>query len=232
MAKQQFMFDGYLIAPENIKRFKIVQTSNNSIYYIDQHNQKMLESRIADMSTNRKSLASNNGEDVTNIFIEEAKISANDLLNQANKQSEETPDNKNIFIVHGRDSSSMHELYRLLQDEFNLNPFILSEQPHEGAETILEKFERLATDCSMAAILLTPDDTMSDGETRRARQNVILELGYFLGRQTRNKRKIMIFYKGNLEIPTDISGVIYYHYNNSIEELYLQLKRQLKLWGH
>jgi len=41
----------------------------------------------------------------------------------------------------------------------------------------------------------------------RARQNVILELGYFNGKLSR--RRVCALYKPNVEIPSDYQGVLY-----------------------
>lgn len=72
-----------------------------------------------------------------------------------------------------------------------LRPVILHEQANKG-RTIIEKFEQHAVPCAFAVVLLTPDDhggaAKSNAELRsRARQNVILELGYFVGKLGRHK---------------------------------------------
>jgi predicted nucleotide-binding protein len=41
----------------------------------------------------------------------------------------------------------------------------------------------------------------------RARQNVILELGYFMGRLGRTK--VCALYKGAMELPSDYQGILY-----------------------
>jgi len=41
----------------------------------------------------------------------------------------------------------------------------------------------------------------------RARQNVILELGYFLGLLKRHR--VCALYKGNVELPSDYHGIVY-----------------------
>ena len=123
-------------------------------------------------------------------------------------QSEEEVGN-NIFIVHGHDEESKQSVARCIE-RLSLVPIILHEQPNQG-RTIIEKFEDYA-DASFAIILLTPDDVGASKNNRnnlspRARQNVILELGFFIGKLGRNK--VCALYKGNLELPSDISGVIW-----------------------
>ena len=84
--------------------------------------------------------------------------------------------------------------------------------------------------CSSAIILFTPDDNANGNF--RARQNVVLELGYFLGRFADfDKRHITILKKGNIEIPSDISGILYLEYSNNPKEIFLDLKKQYESWG-
>lgn len=94
---------------------------------------------------------------------------------------------KDIFIVHGHDEAARESATRFLE-KLDLNPIILHEKPNQG-QTIIEKFET-NSNVGFAVILLTPDDLgaskVSPMETKpRARQNVILELGYFLGKLCR-----------------------------------------------
>jgi predicted nucleotide-binding protein len=136
-----------------------------------------------------------------------------------------------IFVVHGRDDKSRLEICNLLKDDLKLEPIVLQDKPNNSIETIISKFERLASDCSAAIVLFTPDD--DSGDNKRARQNVILELGYFLGKfQDENNRRIIILKKGNLEIPSDISGVLYLEYSKTVKEVYYDLKKQFEYWGY
>ena len=85
---------------------------------------------------------------------------------------------------------------------------ILQEQPDQG-RTIIEKFEQCAQG-DFAVALFTPDDVgLSDDDDiqPRARQNVIFEFGYFIGKFGRDRVRVLV--KGNPEIPSDYSGVIY-----------------------
>jgi predicted nucleotide-binding protein len=120
--------------------------------------------------------------------------------------------NTKVFVVHGKDEEMKQSVARTLV-ELGLKPLILHEQPNKG-RTIIEKF----TDCSdvgYAVVLLSPDDMafqkgeLSEKALPRARQNVILELGYFIGKLDR--KKVMALYRNtpNFEIPTDFAGVVY-----------------------
>lgn len=87
----------------------------------------------------------------------------------------------------------------------------MAEYAHKG-RTLLEKFEQITTTTGFAVVLATADDigklndTLSNGQLR-ARQNVILELGYFIGKLGRDK--VALITKGNLELPSDLFGMGY-----------------------
>jgi len=112
---------------------------------------------------------------------------------------------KKVFIVHGHAEGAREAVARFLE-QLGLEPIILHEQPNQG-RTVIEKFEAHA-DVGFAIVLLTPDDEggPAAGKRRpRARQNVILELGYFIGRLGR--AQVCALKAGNLELPSDILGI-------------------------
>ena len=105
-------------------------------------------------------------------------------------------------------------------------PIILAEKA-SGGLTIIEKFEKYAEDCNLIFVLLTPDDQYTENSKSRARQNVIFEMGYFLGKLGRKSGRIILLYKGNLELPNDISGVIYINIDSGIEAAGEQIRREI-----
>lgn len=114
-----------------------------------------------------------------------------------------------VFVVHGHDESAKEIVARFLH-KLGLKPIILHEQTNSG-HTIIEKFEDSAK-VDYAVVLLTPDDVGSIAtdttlQKFRARQNVILELGYFMGRLGRSK--VCAIRKGDVDIPSDYQGIIY-----------------------
>jgi len=114
---------------------------------------------------------------------------------------------KKVFVVHGHDEAAKEKAARFLT-KIGFDPIILHEQANAG-QTIIEKFERHGS-VGFAVVLLTPDDVGGGkgGEMQpRARQNVILELGYFLGRLGR--KHVCALKTGNLELPSDYAGVVY-----------------------
>ena len=117
---------------------------------------------------------------------------------------------RKVFVVHGHDNEAKEGTARFLE-KLGLQPVILHEQPSSG-RTIIEKFENYSDDIGFAVVLLTPDDVGApkSADTRlkpRARQNVIMELGYFMGRLGRTR--VCALYKGDVELPSDYQGVLY-----------------------
>ncbi|HLL88661.1 MAG TPA: nucleotide-binding protein [Tepidisphaeraceae bacterium] len=117
---------------------------------------------------------------------------------------------RKVFIVHGHDGETKLAVARLLET-VRVDAIILHEKPNEG-KTLIEKFEHHA-DVGYAVVLLTADDTGGvrgapvERQKARARQNVIFELGYFIGRIGRGN--VCALYETGVELPTDISGVAY-----------------------
>jgi predicted nucleotide-binding protein len=123
-----------------------------------------------------------------------------------------TPGGRQVFVVHGRDRELRERVARLLE-RLDLEPIILEEQPERG-RTIIEKFEEHALDVGYAVALLTADDFGRGSEREdwpeepnRARQNVVLELGYFMGALGRSR--VAALSTGAVEKPSDIHGLIY-----------------------
>lgn len=114
-----------------------------------------------------------------------------------------------VFLVHGHDNELKESSARFLE-KLGLDIIVLHEQSSKGL-TIIEKFEEYS-DVAFAVVLLTPDDFGGSLENReiqnkRARQNVIFELGYFIGKLGRNH--VVGLVKDNIEIPSDYTGVMY-----------------------
>lgn len=126
---------------------------------------------------------------------------------QVEKISRSNTTSKNIFVVHGHDEAAKQEVARFLE-KLSLTPIILHERPNKG-RTIIEKFEQESADANFAVVLLTPDDayTQDGKDAFRARQNVLLELGYFVGKLGRTN--VCALKKGNIELPSDYDGVLW-----------------------
>jgi hypothetical protein len=120
-------------------------------------------------------------------------------------------DGTEVFLVHGHDTSSREAVARFLE-RGGLQVTILHEQPDRG-RTIIEKFEAHAQP-TVAVVLLSPDDPPSDARLPgRPRQNVLLELGFFLG--VLGRGRVIAMLCPNTEMPSDYSGVLYIPYHES-----------------
>ena len=135
--------------------------------------------------------------------------------------------NRDVFIVHGHNNKARTELKALLGG-LGLRPVVLDEQDDRGL-TIIEKFEYYASDCSFAFVLMTPDDLTNRIESNegkwRARQNVIMELGWFMARLGRER--VVIVYQKELEIPSDILGVVYLRFVKHVDEVREGIRQRL-----
>ena len=60
---------------------------------------------------------------------------------------------------------------------------------------------------------------------KRARQNVILEFGYFIGLLGRDK--VCCLYKGDVELPSDMQGIVYIPFNKSVSEVRDKIVKEL-----
>jgi predicted nucleotide-binding protein len=113
-----------------------------------------------------------------------------------------------VFIVHGHDEALLQQVARFIE-KLELEPIVLFEEPGRG-QTIIEKLES-NSDVHAAVVLLTPDDVghsaKDDDPKPRARQNVVLELGYFIGKLGR--ANVVALYDQSVELPSDYRGVEY-----------------------
>jgi predicted nucleotide-binding protein len=140
-------------------------------------------------------------------------------------------DINSVFIVHGHDETTKINVARFVE-KLGLKAIILHEQPNKG-QTIIEKFESSAAEVGFAIVLLTPDDIAASKESPddtmfRARQNVVLELGYFCGVLGRNK--VCVLFKGDVEILSDYLGVIYTPLDSD-DGWHLKLAKEMKEAG-
>lgn len=130
---------------------------------------------------------------------------------------------KKIFIVHGHDGELKQSVARVIEKQ-GINAIILSEQANKG-RTIIEKFEDYS-DVGGAICLFTADDygraKNDTTDNIRARQNVVLETGYFMGKLGR-ENVVLLADKG-IEMPSDLSGVVYTDSTNWEINLLKELK--------
>jgi len=121
---------------------------------------------------------------------------------------------RRVFVVHGHDDGLKETVARFLT-KLDLEPVILHEQPNRG-RTIIEKFEAHA-DVAFAVVLFTPDDMgypagKADEVKPRARQNVVLELGFFMA--ALGRERVCVLFTGGVDLPSDYAGVLYEEFDS------------------
>lgn len=169
-------------------------------------------------------------------FIEKS-LARESLLDAISSVTEHALGSPNVqsFIVHGHADGTKFELKNFLQNILRFpQPIILHEQPDAG-RTIIEKLEEYARKATVVFVLLTPDDLgglAADPDERklRARQNVIFEMGYFLGMLGRKSGRVMLLHKGPIELPSDIYGLVYIDITHGIDAAGERIRRELKHW--
>lgn len=123
------------------------------------------------------------------------------------------PSSNKVFLVHGRDTGAMHEVARFLE-KIGLEVTILHERPNKG-RTLISKFQEESADIGYAVVLMTPDDVgglKGHKPSDRARQNVVFELGFFIGRL--GESNVCALVSRDVERPSDFEAVVYVEFDN------------------
>lgn len=229
--QEEFIFDGYRINPKNIKRIRVIQTEYNVQHYKDSYRARMNNSGIVALGVNYSSLPFKEGKDITKDLVKKVN-KENDKVKDISENNENVKiENKvpKVFLVHGQYHGTLRRVKEFIKDDMGMEPIVLMDEANNG-RTIPEKFEEYANECDYAVILMTPDDKLkyTSGEDiiYRARQNVILELGYFWNKF--NRKNFCVLKKGNIESPSDIQGIVYLEFNNDVEEVFYKLTKEIK----
>ncbi len=166
------------------------------------------------------------------VMLEEIQIQLSGPSPRAGKKAQQAAVefSNRIFVVHGRDEAMKEAVARVLE-KLGLEPIILHERANEG-RTVIEKFTDYS-DVGFAVVLLSPDDMAYSKDQSpedakpRARQNVIFELGFFIGKLGRKSVLILHQQDGDFEMPSDYAGVLYAPYDDS-RRWQLDLIKELK----
>lgn len=130
-----------------------------------------------------------------------------------------------VFVVHGQNESARTAIVSFLES-VGLLGIVLHEQPNMGRH-LLTKFIQEADLVTFAVVLMTDDDEgCRKGATLapRARQNVILELGYFLAHL--GQARVCALITPGLETPSDFDGIVYIRMDDD-RRWQQELKREL-----
>lgn len=161
------------------------------------------------------------------------KASIQLILDQATSSG--TPGRK-VFVVYGHDEKALQDLEVMLR-RWGLEPLILGRLP-SGGQTVIEKLEYYQKDVAFGVVLATPDDEghpqgKPSEKAFRARQNVVLELGMLLASPSLGRSRVAILLKKQrtMERPSDIHGLIYIPFNDSVNEAGTLLAKELSAQG-
>ena len=230
---ESIQFDGYFLAKEKVNRIKIIET------------EKTAEQEKNSYSNNRKStsgfrsLVTKSGlifggssmKDVSRELLEQASSESLSSQIECRGDTQQPTDKTKVFIVHGQDDLARLEVSSFLS-KLGLEPIVLHEQASSGS-TIIEKIEKY-TDVGFGVVLYTPCDTGAKQTVEpdyrpRARQNVVFEHGYLIGKLSR--KNVCALVKGDVETPNDISGVVYVP-QDAAGAWKLMLAKELKSSGY
>jgi predicted nucleotide-binding protein len=161
----------------------------------------------------RQSHYTDNINCANNDFLGYLELALEDIINanpEIDIREPKKVEGRIAFIIHGHDNELKREL-QLLLNNAGVNSIVLHEQPDKG-RSIIDKLHDETQLAGYAIALLTPDDITEKGD-KRARQNVILEIGYFLGKL--GKERIRMIVKEDIEIPSDLQGILYQKFDES-----------------
>lgn len=154
------------------------------------------------------------------------------------KEIENNVSKNKVFVVHGHDNIAKDLVAGFLSSH-ELKPIVLHRQADRG-RTLIDKFEKHASGVGYAVILFTPDDMGAKKPKRltenilkelrpRARQNVVFELGFFVGQLGREN--VRVLHNKGVEILSDFAGVLYTQFNPKSDAWKIELHREISAAG-
>jgi len=176
--------------------------------------------------------ASGRVRNLVNTVKEEIELFGSEETEKTSSPSSDGEHGNRVFVVHGHDEELKQSVARTI-DRLGLESVILHEKPNKG-RTIIEKFHDYSA-VGFAVCLLSADDigraVGSSEDSYRARQNVVLELGFFLGRLGRERVAAIYRPHEQFELPSDYSGVLFIEYDNEGAWRF-KLAKELKATGY
>lgn len=214
----------FILSIYNKDDYQYQEFDNISFHYTDFCEINAFGPSINQVDVCRKGLLTAKGqlENILETMEEENESSISISYSETNIQEYDK-----VFIVHGHDGELKQSVARIIEKQ-GIEAIILSEQANKG-RTIIEKFEAYS-DVSGAICLFTADDfgraKKDSSDNTRARQNVVLETGYFMGKLGRDH--IVILADNGIEMPSDLSGIVY----TDTESWKIDLLKELKAMGY
>lgn len=204
LRKEGFQFDGYFLQYNEIRRIAVRQTEKPSQELSKYENDHMPAGVIMFVTPSDAIKYERHSKDITVQVFDDAKKA---VPARPTPKMQAARDLTKVFIVHGRDDLAKTDAARFIE-RLGFAAIILHEQASSG-QTIIEKIEA-HTNVGFAVVLYTPCDVgglAKEALKPRARQNVVFEHGYLIGKLGRHN--VCALVKGDVEIPNDISGVVY-----------------------
>ncbi len=204
----QFRIDGYFLDKTKIERILIKESDISYKEYTERKRRCRFPAMLRDIRVNDEYF-----RNITEEVFKECESQLQEITPKSNALTPDKPskimDTSQVFIVHGHDNLARLEVANFIKS-LGLKDIVLNEQASSG-KTIIEKIEEYS-DVGFAIVLYTPCDMgasqrQKDQLRSRARQNVVFEHGYLMAKIGR--ANVCPLVKGDLETPTDISGIVY-----------------------
>ena len=162
-------------------------------------------------------------DDVSLNKLQNSGKTAPKTISKEQNTSKAVPESSAVFIVYGHDDTMLNAVVRYLT-KLEIKYILLEDIPNKG-NTIIEKIEK-NSNVNYAIILFSPDDHLvlvdevnkQREEIYRVRQNILIELGIFIGKLGRD-RTCTIFKKPEVDkkfdMPSDYQGVAWIAYDDN-----------------
>lgn len=195
------------------------------------------------------------GKDVTSELLKELRLPKKKLPKSDSMMSgtSNLAKKDKVFIVHGREDREALSLQKYLRDKLKLDAIVFDDLPDKG-RTIIEQIEQIQKNIYYAFVIVTPEDVgcpshevesiakliaelstvnketvqkeLLEHLNGRARQNVVFELGLFIGALGR-KNVCCLKQKTVRDKPSDIDGVLYKEFDKEVKEVFHELSDEL-----
>ena len=222
-----FFFNGYNLNKSGIRRIRVTKTQQQAAELVEAERKRLLKEGKNLVILRSAVAIYGNSEDITDEILQ----STNEKLNGLTKNAHKAMEMSKVFIVHGHDELAKTEVARYIE-KLGFEPIILHEQASSG-KTIIEKIEA-HSNVGFGIVLYTPCDvgavkTSVANLQPRARQNVVFEHGYLIGKLGRDK--VCALVKSTVEKPNDISGVVYVQMDSHMA-WHMKVAKEMKAAGY
>ena len=200
LSKEDFSVNGKRFNYDEVSEFSVYETSDTVeeiICYLDSNVESGTLFSYDVYSALKEGSYSNN---ISNQVFSRSRVK--------NDSKSKKVEDKNVFIVYGRDDNLLNEVKVLLL-QLGLKPITICNESDKG-RSILTKVKECVDKSSYSIVLFTPDDkgslaTETEKTNFRARENVLIELGYVIAKL--GGENVSVLKKGETNIPSDLQGL-------------------------